>query len=35
MVEFVNNREKVTSEAVAKAIDHSGDGVHNAWQHGV
>ena len=27
MVEFVNNREKVTSEAVAKAIDRTGDGV--------
>ena len=35
MVEFVNNREKVISEAVAKAVDRSGDGVHNAWQHGM
>ena len=35
MVEFVNNREKVISEAVAKAVDRSEDGVHNAWQHGM
>jgi len=35
MVEFVNNREKVMSEAVAKAVDRSGDGVHNVWQHGM
>ena len=35
MVEFVNNREKVISEAVAKAVDRSRDGVHNAWQHGM